>query len=370
MVSRKRGLVARLAGPSRCGPTAWGERNIGNCPADGFRRERVEARDMILVFGKSGQVATELQRQAPKPASLTALPRAQADLSEPAVCAVAIGTLKPSVVINAAAYTTVDHAEEEEPLAIRINGEAPGAIARACADLKIPLVHISTDYVFDGSGELPWKPSDPTAPLNAYGRSKLAGEEAIRASGCTHVILRTSWVVSAHGANFVKTMLRLGAQRDWLTIVADQVGGPTPAADIARTCLVIAEALLADPAKSGTYHLSGGPDVSWADFAREIFAQSGLTPEVHDISTKDFPTPAERPRNSRMDNTSLTASFGLPRPDWRTGLHDILTDIGEKTIWIPLPLARASFSPADLAPASTLLRWVFPNSFYLSTTNR
>lgn len=286
---------------------------------------------MILVFGKTGQVATELQRQAPEAARLTALPRAQADLSDPAACAEAIRTLKPSVVINAAAYTAVDRAEEEEPLATRINGEAPGAMARACADLGIPLVHISTDYVFDGSGESPWNPSDPTSPSNAYGRSKLAGEEAIRASGCAHVILRTSWVFSAHGANFVKTMLRLGAERDRLTIVADQVGGPTPAAEIARACLAIADAMIADPAKSGTYHLSGAPDVSWADFAREIFSKSGLSSEVSDIPTSDFPTPAKRPLNSRMDNSSLTDTFGLPRPDWRAGLQDVLTDLGALT---------------------------------------
>ena len=286
---------------------------------------------MILVFGKTGQVAIELQRQAPEAARLTALPRAQADLSDPAACAEAIRTLKPSVVINAAAYTAVDRAEEEEPLATRINGEAPGAMARACADLGIPLVHISTDYVFDGSGESPWNPSDPTSPSNAYGRSKLAGEETIRASGCAHVILRTSWVFSAHGANFVKTMLRLGAERDRLTIVADQVGGPTPAAEIARACLAVADAMIADPAKSGTYHLSGAPDVSWANFAREIFSKSGLTSEVSDIPTSNFPTPAKRPLNSRLDNNSLTDTFGLPRPDWRAGLQDVLTDLGALT---------------------------------------
>ena len=286
---------------------------------------------MILVFGKTGQVAIELQRQAPEAARLTALPRAQADLSDPAACAEAIRTLKPSVVINAAAYTAVDRAEEEEPLATRINGEAPGAMARACADLGIPLVHISTDYVFDGSGESPRTPSDPASPSNAYGRSKLAGEEAIRASGCAHVILRPSWVFSAHGANFVKTMLRLGAERDRLAIVADQVGGPTPAAEIARACLAIADAMIADPAKSGTYHLSGAPDVSWANFAREIFAQSGLTSEVSDIPTSNFPTPAKRPLNSRMDNSSLTDTFGLPGPDWRAGLQDVLTDLGALT---------------------------------------
>ncbi len=278
----------------------------------------------ILVFGATGQVATELQRQA----EVTALGREDADLSDPDACAAAIRAHAPDAVINAAAYTAVDKAETDEPAAAVINGAAPGAMARACADLGIPLVHISTDYVFDGAGETPFAPDHPTAPLGAYGRTKLAGEEAVRAAGGPHAILRTSWVVSAHGGNFVKTMLRLGAERDRLTIVADQVGGPTPARDIATLCLEAARQLAADPAKSGTYHISGAPDVSWADFAREIFARSGLTPEVVDIPTSEFPTPARRPANSRMDNSATRATFGLDRPDWRAGLTDILKELG------------------------------------------
>uniref|UniRef100_UPI0026299B29 dTDP-4-dehydrorhamnose reductase n=1 Tax=uncultured Mameliella sp. TaxID=1447087 RepID=UPI0026299B29 len=243
-------------------------------------------------------------------------------------CAAAIETHDPRAVINAAAWTAVDRAEEHEAEASAVNGDAPAAMAQACAARGIPLVHISTDYVFAGSGTDPWVETDPVAPQNAYGRTKLAGEEGVRAAGGPHAILRTSWVVSAHGANFVKTMLRLGAERDRLTIVADQVGGPTPAADIAQACLEIAGQLIADPGKSGTYHFSGGPDVSWADFAREIFAQAGLSPEVADIPTTDFPTPAKRPLNSRLDNGALTATFGIARPDWRAGLKDILADIG------------------------------------------
>jgi dTDP-4-dehydrorhamnose reductase len=208
-----------------------------------------------------------------------------------------------------------------------INGAAPGAMARECADLGIPLVQISTDYVFDGAGSRPWTPADPVAPLGAYGRTKLAGEQAVAAAGGAHAILRTSWVFSAHGANFVKTMLRLGAERPRLTIVADQVGGPTPAADIATTCLAMARGLIADPGKSGIYHLSGGPDVSWADFARAIFARAGLAPEVVDIATADYPTPARRPLNSRLDCSGL-AAFGLARPDWRAGLDRVLQDLG------------------------------------------
>ncbi|WP_135506639.1 dTDP-4-dehydrorhamnose reductase [Roseovarius aestuariivivens] len=285
---------------------------------------RPDTEPTVLVFGQTGQVATELQAQA----RVTALGRDTADLSDPAACAARIADSDADMVINAAAWTAVDRAEDHEEEATVINGDAPGAMARACAAKAIPFLHISTDYVFAGDGTLPWRPSDPVAPQNAYGRSKLAGEEAVRAAGGVHAILRTSWVVSAHGNNFVKTMLRLGAERDRLTIVADQIGGPTCAADIAATCLAIAAQLRDTPEKSGTYHLSGAPDVSWADFAREIFAQAGLSPEVVDILTTDFPTPAARPLNSRMDNTGLETAFGLARPDWRVGLAKILADLG------------------------------------------
>ena len=281
----------------------------------------------ILVFGKTGQVATEL---AALP-DVHCLGRDQADLADPATCADAIREHAPAAVINAAAYTAVDKAESEEELARAINGQAPGAMAAACADLNIPLVHISTDYVFEGGGTDLWQPDDATGPLGAYGRTKLVGEDAIRETGVTHAILRTSWVVSAHGNNFVKTMLRLGADRDRLTIVADQIGGPTPARDIAAACYRMVQGLLADPSKSGTYHFSGSPDVSWADFAREIFAQAGITCEVADIPTSDYPTPAKRPLNSRMDCSSLEQAFGIARPDWRIGLADILRDLEQGT---------------------------------------
>ncbi|WP_424976528.1 dTDP-4-dehydrorhamnose reductase [Dinoroseobacter sp. S124A] len=279
----------------------------------------------ILVFGETGQVARELAARAPQ---AVCLGREAADLSDPAACAAALRAANPSVVINAAAYTAVDKAEEEEDLATTINGAAPGAMAAAAAELGVPFVHISTDYVFDGAGTAPFAPDAAVAPLGAYGRSKLAGEEAVRAAGGTHAILRTSWVVSAHGNNFVKTMLRLGAERDALTIVADQVGGPTAAGDIAAACLAIAEQLIADPGKSGTYHFSGAPDVSWADFAREIFGQAGLTCAVTDIPSAAYPTPAKRPFNSRMDCSSLETTFGIARPDWAESLSGILSDLG------------------------------------------
>lgn len=275
-----------------------------------------------LVFGRTGQVATELQRQA----EVIAVGRDRADLADPRACAAAIRDLRPGAVINAAAYTAVDKAESEEALATVINGEAPGAMAAACAALDIPFVHLSTDYVFDGTGERPWRPDDPTGPLGAYGRSKLAGEAAVRAAGGRAVILRTSWVFSAHGSNFVKTMLRLSETRDALNVVEDQVGGPTPAAEIAAACLRIADAL-ADPGRAGTYHFSGVPAVSWKDFAAEILALAGREVTVTGIPTSGYPTPAARPANSRLDCSSLTAAFGIAPPDWRAGLRAVLAEL-------------------------------------------
>lgn len=280
---------------------------------------------MILVFGQTGQVARELAAYG----DVACLGRSQADLSEPEACASAIRVRRPRAVINAAAYTAVDRAEKEEALAMLINGEAPGAMAQTCTELDVPLVHISTDYVFDGSGDAPWRPADATGPLGAYGRSKLSGEQAVAGAGGCHAILRTSWVISAHGANFVKTMLRLGKERDRLEIVADQIGGPTPARAIAGACVEIARQLADDPGKAGTYHFAGSRDVSWASFAREIFAQAGGTCEVVDIPSSDYLTPAKRPLNSRLDCTTLETVFGISCPDWRQGLSDILKDLGE-----------------------------------------
>ena len=280
---------------------------------------------MILIFGETGQLARELAADE----TVTCLGREQADLSHPAACAAAIRQAQPQAVINAAAYTAVDKAESDEALASVINGAAPGAMAATCADMGIPFVTVSTDYVFDGSGTAPWQPGDATGPLNAYGRSKLAGEEAVRAAGGAYAILRTSWVVSAHGNNFVKTMLRLGRERDRLTIVADQIGAPTPARDIAAACLAMARQLAEDAGKSGTYHLQGAPETSWADVARAIFAEANITCQVEDIPTTAYPTPAARPLNSRLDCASLEQAFGILQPDWRLGLRDILKDLGD-----------------------------------------
>lgn len=283
-----------------------------------------------LIFGQTGQVALELARQVPVGIEAVQLGRAEADLSDPAGCAKAVRDHAPDVVINAAAYTAVDRAEEEEALATVINGEAPGAMAQACAALAIPFVHVSTDYVFEGGGTAPWQPLDDTAPQNAYGRSKLAGEIAVRNAGGVHVILRTSWVFSSHGNNFVKTMKRLGETRDALNVVADQIGGPTPAAGIASTLWSIAQVLPAKPDAAGTYHYSGAPDASWAGFAAEIFAQTKQAVAVTGIPASDYPTPASRPANSRMDCTSLYEAFGIARPDWRDALATVLAELADQ----------------------------------------
>ena len=279
---------------------------------------------MILVFGKTGQIATELQNLG----NVLALDRNFADLSNPSSCYDAIKNYVPEAVINAAAYTNVDKAETEKELATIINANSPKAMAQACETLNIPLVHLSTDYVFDGTSDKPWHPKDATKPINAYGQSKKKGEEGIRSVASVNCILRTSWVVSSHGTNFVKTMLNLSDKRDTLSVVTDQIGGPTPAKDIAKACLQIVEQLKQDPSKSGTYHFSGAEDVSWAEFATEIFHQTGRYVNVIPIATCDYPTPAVRPLNSRLNCSSTGEVFSIHRPDWRIGLNDILTELG------------------------------------------
>ncbi|SEO23730.1 dTDP-4-dehydrorhamnose reductase [Gemmobacter aquatilis] len=277
----------------------------------------------LLVFGQTGQVARELQRAAPEARYLG---RDHADLTNPAACAAAIRASGAQAVINAAAYTAVDRAESDTATAQLVNGDSPGGMAQACAAQGIPFLHVSTDYVFDGTGTAPWRPEDPTAPINVYGRTKLAGEAAVRTSGARHVILRTSWVFSAHGANFVKTMLRLGAERSHLRVVADQIGGPTPAKGIAATLLTLAAALR-DGATGGTHHYAGVPETSWSCFARETFAQAGMDVTVEDIPTEAYPTPARRPLNSRLDCAALATDFGITPPDWRAGLAEVIGEL-------------------------------------------
>ena len=280
----------------------------------------------VLVFGQSGQVAQELARRVPNGVTARFLSRAEADLANPAACAAAVAAFDGDAVINAAAWTAVDRAEAEEAAANVVNGDAPAAMAVACAAKGLPFLHVSTDYVFDGSGAQPFGVDHATGPLGAYGRTKLAGELGVRAAGGNHLILRTSWVVSAHGNNFVKTMVRLGRERAGLNVVADQVGGPTPAAAIADALYVAARAMVAGQ-PGGTHHFSGAPDVSWADFARAIMARAGLACQITDIPTQAYPTPAKRPANSRMDCSALEAAFGIARPDWRAGLDEILKEV-------------------------------------------
>ena len=277
----------------------------------------------LLVFGSTGQLAVALRKRSD---DAQFLDRAAADLADPEACAAVIRATRPSAVINAAAYTAVDRAEEEEVLATRINAEAPGAMARACADLEIPFLHVSTDYVFDGSGQSPWRPDDPIAPINAYGRSKAAGEAAVRAAGGSHAILRTSWVFSATGKNFVATMLQLSERRDALKVVDDQIGGPTPALSIAETLLQMAGAMKAGQA-GGTYHYAGAPATSWRCFARETFTTADRAVDVAGIPTSSYPTPAKRPLNSRLDCSTLQKDFGISPPDWRLALKDIVKEL-------------------------------------------
>ncbi|MEP5758767.1 MAG: dTDP-4-dehydrorhamnose reductase [Litoreibacter sp.] len=274
----------------------------------------------ILVFGKTGQVSLALARQA----EVISVGRDMADLENADRCAEVIHQFAPDAVINAAAYTAVDKAETEVESAYKINAHAPASMAVAAAALDIPLVHISTDYVFDGSGTKSRAETDEINPLQIYGKSKREGEVNVQAANGRYAILRTSWVFSRDGANFVKTMLRLGADRDALSIVGDQVGGPTPADAIAAACLTMATDLVADKTKSGIYHFSGSEDVSWADFATAIFEAAGMDVAVTAIPSKDYPTPATRPLNSRLDCALIKEVFGIERPDWRAAVAKIV----------------------------------------------
>ena len=279
----------------------------------------------VLVFGSTGQVAWEIKRRGGE--RVTTLSRKQANLENPDACAAAIKKSAPGAVINAAAFTAVDAAESQADTAQLVNGKAPGAMAKACAGLDIPFVHLSTDYVFSGEGERSWQAHDTPAPVNTYGKTKLAGERGVVAAGGRHVVLRTSWVFAAHGQNFVASMLRLSQDRERLGVVSDQVGGPTPAADIADACLAIAAGLAEDGGKAGIYHLSGAPDVSWMDFAQEIFRQKRRKIKLNAIPTSAYPTPAARPLNSRLDCESTRKVFSIDRPDWKKGLKTVLSEM-------------------------------------------
>lgn len=280
----------------------------------------------LLVFGKTGQVAAELAKAVPRGWNAQFLDRSEANLEHPEECTAQIKSLHPDIIINAAAYTAVDKAEEEETLAHIINALAPAAMASAACQIGIPFLHISTDYVFDGSGNTAFLPSDTVNPLGAYGRTKLAGEQAVMGSGAQWLILRTSWVFSGHGSNFVRTMLRLGAERDAINVVNDQFGGPTPASAIAR-CLITCAQHMQEGHVGGIHHFAGQPVVSWAGFAQAIMDEAGLDCGIDAIVSSGYPTPAKRPANSRLDCTSLEQEFGISAPDWRAELPDIIKEL-------------------------------------------
>jgi len=280
----------------------------------------------ILVFGKSGQVARELERMASGGQVLVFAGRDRCDLlkDDPADL---IRQIAPAAVINASAYTAVDKAESEPEAAYRLNRDAVAAMARACAALDIPFVHISTDYVFDGSKAEPYVETDPINPISLYGVSKAAGEGAVQAAGGRWTIFRTAWVFSPFGSNFVKTMRRLAAEKDEISVVADQWGRPTLAADIAAACL---RAAAGEAALQGLFHLAGADDAVWADVAEHVFQdclrRTGGRPALKRITTADYPTPAARPANSRLDTARLQATGWSPRP-WRDGVDVCLAEL-------------------------------------------
>jgi dTDP-4-dehydrorhamnose reductase len=285
----------------------------------------------LLQFGTSGQLGDALVRvlgEDDRFASL-ALGRERADFTRPDEIERAVrDAASLDLVVNAAAYTAVDKAEEEETLAYRINAEAVEVLARSCAARGVPLIHVSTDYVYDGAKSAPYREDDATAPLNAYGRTKLAGEEMIRRHLPAHVILRTSWIYGGHGRNFLKTMLRLGRERDEVRVVADQHGAPTSAMSLAMAIRAIARGLAASPS-FGTFHYADGGETSWCGFAEEIFRQAGLRARAVPIATADYPTPARRPANSRLDTAKISRTFGVRPPAWQSSLAAVLAGMKE-----------------------------------------
>lgn len=287
----------------------------------------------IAVTGKSGQVVTALiERGNAAGHDVIALGRPEMDLADPGSVARALEAAAPDVVVSAAAYTAVDKAESEADLAHAVNGAGAGAVARAAKALGVPVIHVSTDYVFDGMLDRPYVETDPTGPTGVYGASKLAGEQAVLAEhGENATILRVAWVYSPFGGNFVKTMLRLAGDRDEVSVVADQVGNPTSALDIADGILLVATNLVGsdDPALRGVFHMTARGDASWADFAQAIFAMSaaagGPSATVRPITTADYPTPATRPANSRLDCTRIAAVHGVTLPEWQGALANVVS---------------------------------------------
>jgi len=298
----------------------------------------------ILLFGKNGQVGWELQRSLAPLGEVVALGSDSrtlcGDFTDLDGIVDTVRTVEPDIIVNAAAYTAVDKAESEPALARTINALAPGVLAEEAKQSGAWLIHYSTDYVFDGSGDQPWLETDPFAPLSVYGKTKLEGEEAIRATGCRHLIFRTSWVYAARGNNFAKTMLRLARERDQLTVINDQIGAPTGAdllADVTAHALRVA---LQRPEVSGLYHLAADGQTSWHEYARlviEFARQAGIkikvAPEaIQPVPTSAFPLPAPRPKNSRLATGKLQNTFELNLPPWQSGMTRILTEILEKKL--------------------------------------
>ena len=294
----------------------------------------------ILLFGRNGQVGWELQRSLAPLGELVALGSGSedglcGDFRDPEGVARTVRTVRPDAIVNAAAYTAVDRAESEPELAHQVNAAAPGAIAQAAREVGAALVHYSTDYVFDGSGDRPWREEDPTGPLGVYGRTKLEGEERIRAAQPLHLVLRTSWVYGARGGNFARTMLRLAREREQLTVVDDQFGAPTGADLLADVTAHALRDLLVDPARAGTYHVAAAGETTWHGYARFLVGKAQQhgeilkagAPQVLPVPSSAFPTPARRPHNSRLDTGRFRAVFRLTLPPWEQGVARLLEEI-------------------------------------------
>ncbi|GGE15967.1 NAD(P)-dependent oxidoreductase [Aureimonas endophytica] len=288
----------------------------------------------LLVTGRSGQVAQSLAALAGTDLEIVALGRPELDITDRATIEAALAAHRPDLVVSAGAYTAVDRAESEEAEAFAANRDGAGHVAAAAAALGLPVLHLSTDYVFAGDAERPYREADPTGPASVYGRSKLAGEAAVLGANPRAAIFRTAWVYSPFGHNFLKTMLRLCAERDTLRVVADQRGTPTYAPDIAAALVAAARTALAapdDPSWRGLFHLVAQGETTWAGFAEEIFRQSaargGPSAKVEPIATADYPTPAQRPANSRLDSTKFQQVFGHQLPPWQTGVERCLESL-------------------------------------------
>lgn len=295
----------------------------------------------LAVTGKNGQVVSALQALASDELEIVALGRPELDLAQPGTVLKALREVKPDVVVSAAAYTAVDKAESEQDIAFAVNRDGARAVAQAASDIGIPVIHLSTDYVFDGTNDTAYVESDPTGPTSVYGRSKLEGERAVSEATDNYVVLRTAWVYSEYGNNFVKTMLRLSENRDEINVVADQFGCPTSANDIAAAVVTIARKLVEDASAPlrGVFHLSGTGETNWANFAKQIFALSsengGKSIVVNDITTEQYPTPARRPANSRLDCSKLEEVYGIKLPSWQTSTRAVVTALAQSKKEMP-----------------------------------